>query len=177
LADYDRAIQLKPNEVFTYIERGNLKHLKLNDDRGALADYDRAIQLTNYNPILAFIYLNRGSVKYKLNDIQGTLADLDQAIQLDPNSDNAYENRGILKYEKLNDRSGGIADMQQAALLYKKNNNAARYQLAVEKLNRWRSGNSAEQSKVIQVSPADRPKVIQVSPTEIKIELNNIFRR
>jgi tetratricopeptide (TPR) repeat protein len=165
LADYDRAIQIDPNEVFTYIERGTLKHLKLNDAQGALADYDRAIQLTDYNPILAFVYINRGSLKYKTNDIQGALADLDRAIQIDPNLDNAYENRGILKYEKLNDQYGGIADMQQAALLYKKKNNAARYRGVIEKLNRWGVGNSAKQ-----------PQVIQVSPTEIKIDLRNIFR-
>ncbi len=80
LAEFDREIQLNPNDADAYYNRGNLKYTKLKDPQGALADFDRAIQL---NPNLAYAYNNRGILKKdKLNDTQGALADLNQAARL-----------------------------------------------------------------------------------------------
>lgn len=112
LADYNRAIELKPNYAIAYNYRGLLKVEKLNDLQGALADYDRAIQI---DPKLANSYNNRGLLKKsKLNDLQGALADYNLAIQIDPNYANPYNNRGLLKATKLNDPQGALADYNRA---------------------------------------------------------------
>ena len=152
LTDYDRAIQLNPNYVFAYNDRGVLKYEKLNDDRGALADYNRAIQL---NPNYAFAYNNRGLVKNeKLNDVQGGLGDYNRAIQFNPNFAAAYNNRGVLKYEKLNNVQGGLADYNRAIQF--DSNYAAAYNnrgnLKKDKLNDA-PGALADYNRAIQFDP------------------------
>ncbi|PSB40163.1 serine protease, partial [Chamaesiphon polymorphus CCALA 037] len=66
LADYDRAIALKPDYAKAYRARSTVKSSKLNDSRGALADLDRAIQLA---PTDGIAYSQRGFIKSDaLND-------------------------------------------------------------------------------------------------------------
>ncbi|PSB55374.1 tetratricopeptide repeat-containing S1 family peptidase [Chamaesiphon polymorphus] len=110
LADYDRAIALKPKDAIAYNYRGVLK-VKIQDFEGGLADYNRAIQIdANYGEA----YSNRGNLKAnKLKDLQGAMADYDLAIELSPKYAPAYSNRGILKV-KNRDIIGGLADYNLA---------------------------------------------------------------
>jgi tetratricopeptide (TPR) repeat protein len=80
LADYNRAIAIKPDYAPAYNNRGILKEQKLNDPQGALADYNRAIAIKhNY----ANCYSNRGELKYKrLSDRSGAIDDIKQAAEL-----------------------------------------------------------------------------------------------
>jgi tetratricopeptide (TPR) repeat protein len=139
LADFDRSIQLHPNDAIAYKNRGDLKVEKLQDIQGGLADYNRAIQL---DPNYAIAYHNRGSLKAaKFQDIQGGLADYNRAIQLKPNDARAYSQRGRIKYNGLNDRSGAIIDMQQAVKLYQQQGDLANYQMTLELLKKWQTTN------------------------------------
>jgi tetratricopeptide (TPR) repeat protein len=114
LADYNKAIALKPDDAFAYNNRGNSKD-DLNDSKGALADYNKAIAL---KPDFGEAYYNRAILKkVKLNDPQGALADYNQAITLKPDFALAYYNRAILKKVKLNDPQGALADYNQAITL------------------------------------------------------------
>ena len=71
LADYDRAIQLNPNNAIAYYNRGVVKYA-LGKNQDAIADYDRAIQLdSNY----AIAYFGRGSAKSVLGKNQEAIAD------------------------------------------------------------------------------------------------------
>jgi tetratricopeptide (TPR) repeat protein len=63
LADYNKAIELCPECVVYYYDRGNFKS-KLNDLSGALADYNKAIELS---PKYAEAYYERSFVKRELN--------------------------------------------------------------------------------------------------------------
>jgi len=129
IADYDRAIKLKPYYSLAYNSRGLAKS-NLGDNQGAIADYDRAIQInqnwgafdSNYFG-LSSAYYNRGNAKLNLGDNQGAIADYDRAIQLEPNAD-AYYSRGLAKYN-LGDKQGAIADYNQALKLNP--NNASVY--------------------------------------------------
>ena len=56
IADYDRAIELRPDYAEAYYLRGSAK-MGLGDYRGAIADYDRAIEL---DPKDAGAYYDRG---------------------------------------------------------------------------------------------------------------------
>jgi tetratricopeptide (TPR) repeat protein len=62
--------------------------------------------------------------KNELNDVQGSLADYNQSIALKPDNASAYNNRGILKYEKLNDVKGAIIDYRKSEQLYRQQGNA-----------------------------------------------------
>ncbi|MFT7587359.1 MAG: tetratricopeptide (TPR) repeat protein, partial [Cellvibrionaceae bacterium] len=56
IADYDRAIELNPEDATAYNNRGN-SYSNQGDEERAIADYDRAIEL---NPEEATAYNNRG---------------------------------------------------------------------------------------------------------------------
>jgi serine/threonine protein kinase len=109
LADYNKGIELDPNNAIAYNNRSLMK-LKLNDISGALADVNKAIEL---DPSLSGAYHNRSVLKRVLNDISGALADVNKAIELDPSLSSAYHNRGGLK-GVLNDISGALADVNKA---------------------------------------------------------------
>jgi tetratricopeptide (TPR) repeat protein len=108
-ADYDRAIELNPDDADNYINRGRVNS-DLGDYQAAIADYDRAIEL---NPNFV-AYCNRGAVKSDLGDYQGAIADYDEAIELEPSGCGfVYSKRGNAK-SSLGDYQGAIADCDRA---------------------------------------------------------------
>jgi tetratricopeptide (TPR) repeat protein len=109
IADYDQAIQLKPDYADAYYNRGIAKS-DLGDYQGAIIDYNQVIQL---KPDYADAYYNRGNTKDDLGDKQGAIADYNQAIKIEPDYASAYYNRGIAK-KNLGDKQGAIADYNQA---------------------------------------------------------------
>ena len=109
IADYDRAIDLSPEFVDAYCNRGFAK-VMLGDHDGAIADCDRAIAL---NPDYAEAYFFRGFAKRGLGDYRGAIADYDRAIELDPDNTVAYTLRGGAK-SALGDHEGAIADYGRA---------------------------------------------------------------
>ena len=97
LQDYNKAIELNPNDA-AYYNRGILKK-DMNDKDGALQDYNKAIEL---NPNDAMAYNNRGSLRSDMNDKDGALQDYNKAIELNPNYAVAFNNRADLYLERDN---------------------------------------------------------------------------
>ena len=73
--DLDHVIQLAPDFVYGYYNRGNVSSL-LKDYRAALADYDKAIELS---PDFAEAYFNRGLTHIFLGNNKQGIADLSKA--------------------------------------------------------------------------------------------------
>ena len=109
---YDKAIQLKPDMVAAYNNRGNV-----NDNLGryehAIVDYDEAIRL---KPDYAKACYNRGNAKYELGQYEYAVADYDKAIRLKPDYVEAYCNRGVAK-KKLDRGGDAIVDYDEAIRL------------------------------------------------------------
>ena len=80
IADYDRAIQLKPDYAKAYYNRG-LAYDHQGKYSKAIADYNRAIQL---KPDYAEAYNNRGLAYDHQGKSNEAIADYDRAIQLKP---------------------------------------------------------------------------------------------
>ena len=80
IANYDKAIGLKPTFVDAYNNRGAAKG-KLGQYFAAISDFDKAIQL---KPDEAKVYYNRGIAKGKLGQYFAAISDFDKAIQLKP---------------------------------------------------------------------------------------------
>ena len=78
IADYTKAIELKPDNANAYFNRGLAKK-KLQDYRGAIADYNKAIELI---PNYANAYNNRGNAKDELKDLDGACLDWSKAGEL-----------------------------------------------------------------------------------------------
>jgi tetratricopeptide (TPR) repeat protein len=123
IADYNQAIQIKPDFAEAYKNRGSAKD-DLGDYQGAIADYNQAIQL---KPDYVEAYICRELVKYSLagdydirglfksksEDYQGAITDYNQAIKIKPDYADAYYGRGNAK-SNLGDKQGAITDFNQA---------------------------------------------------------------
>ena len=132
LADYNKAIDLKPDLVDPYIDRASLQE-KMGRPDNALTDLNKAIQLDpenvdafykraliyhleglldpalddlnrviRLNPDYAVAYYARGSVLAKKGLPDKAILDLNKAIQMRPGFTEAYNNRAILLEEMKN---------------------------------------------------------------------------
>ena len=109
IADYSRALELDPKNVYAYNNRGLTKQSK-GDVDGAIADYNRTLEL---DPKNAYAYNNRGLAKDAKGDYDGAIADCNRAIELDSKYAKSYRNRGVAK-EAKGDVDGAIADYNRA---------------------------------------------------------------
>ena len=78
LRDYETVINLNPDFVYAYFNRGNIRCLQKNF-RLALVDYDEAIER---NPDFAEAYFNRGLTRLYLGDTERGIIDLSKAGEL-----------------------------------------------------------------------------------------------
>ena len=146
LQDYDRAIELDPNDPTAYSARAILRE-KRGDAAGAKADATKAVAL---NPFLksseeitagnrgrelnltermgkllelpekelkAEQYVERGMAKYAAKDGPGAVRDFTCAIAIKPACGEAFYFRGRVKSASLNDEKGALADLDKAAEL------------------------------------------------------------
>ncbi len=112
IAEYDKAIALKPNDAMLYNNRGLSRRGK-GDLDGAMADIEKAIALY---PSFAEAFNNRGIIKLAKQDYDGAIADFDKALSLNPSDFMAYYNRGTTKRYK-GDLDGALSDLNQAVSL------------------------------------------------------------
>ena len=112
IADYTRAIGLKPGDANTYYNRGYAK-ARLGQYFAAIADFDTAIRL---KPDDADAYNNRGVAKVQLGQHFAAIADYDTAIRLKPDHALAYHGRGYAKGQ-LGQHFAAIADYDTAIRL------------------------------------------------------------
>src|SRR5438876_4593879 len=81
LADFERALELKPNYPEALLGRGEILAQK-GKWRRAVWDYDRAIRL---KPGFADAYVDRAIAFDTLHEYRRAIADFDQALKLRPN--------------------------------------------------------------------------------------------
>ena len=112
IADYTRALHLKPDYANAYYLRG-LAKVKLGQYFAAIADCDSAIRL---KPDYADAYVSRGLAKTQLGQHFAAIADYDTAIHLRPDYANAYVSRGLAKAQ-LGQHFAAIADYDTAIRL------------------------------------------------------------
>ena len=126
IADYDKAIQLKPDYAEAYFNRGNAKYY-LEQYTAAITDFDTYIRL---KPDDALVYVGRGMAKSRLNQYVAAIADFDAAIRLKPDYAFAYICRGNANHD-LDQHFAAITDFDAAirldpddALAYRNRGNA-----------------------------------------------------
>ena len=112
IADYSKAIQLKPDYAEAYNNRGNARN-ELYDHQGAIEDYNQVIR---YKPRYSIAYFNRANTRSVIaNRPEYNLAiqDYDQAIRNDPSDYDFYFMRGMTRAES-GDYQGALKDYEQA---------------------------------------------------------------
>jgi tetratricopeptide (TPR) repeat protein len=96
MADYDKLVELDPDNAVAYCERGDF-YYEMDEYDKAVTDYNKAIELA---PNDANAYYNRGCAYGEMGEYDKAIADYDTAIELDPNDANTYYNRGLAYHEK-----------------------------------------------------------------------------
>ncbi len=90
MADYNRALQVKPTDTEALSNRGNIYFATGRYDL-ALADMNKALEI---DPGLPVTLNARGAVYFNQARYDAALADMDKAIGLKPDFPEAYMNRG-----------------------------------------------------------------------------------
>lgn len=150
IKDFDKAIELSPNNPELYLNRGYLKHI-MRDFDGAMNDYNKAISL---NKGFAFAYNNRGVLKVALNDTKGAFEDYAKAIELNKKYADVYYNRANLKY-MLDDNKGALEDYNIAIELNPKDAEAFNNRGVVKKRMNFNVGALSDYSQAIALNPKD----------------------
>jgi|GEM_PF-4248833 len=148
IAQYDRAIELDPNNAVAYSNRGIAKGTK-NDTDGAIADFTSAIKI---NPKLAMAYRCRGVARKLNGDLDGAIADFTSAIEINPKFALAYRGRGDTKLSKK-DYIAAIADFTRAIELNPKYADAYNDRGVAKKHNGDLDGAIADFTSAIEINP------------------------
>ncbi|NEO32548.1 MAG: DnaJ domain-containing protein [Symploca sp. SIO3C6] len=122
--DYTKAIELNPDFLEAYIERGASRY-KLGDARGALQDCNQALEI-DPNSTQAYYYLGRA--RYRLGYTASAIKAYTQAIKLKPDHAQAYYYRGVANND-LRELAFAVEDWQQAAVLFSEQGDKTGYQL------------------------------------------------
>lgn len=135
IANYTKAIELRPEFVEAYLRRGEI-YYRMGNDRAVLADCNHAIAL-DPNYAEAYYYLARA--RHRLGYAQSALEAYHRTLALEENNAEALYHRGVVQYD-LGDRPAAIADIQAAAQQYKAQNDRSGYRLAQDTLNQLKTG-------------------------------------
>lgn len=107
-ADYDKLIELDPDNADAYHERGDF-YYEMDQYGKAIADYSRAIEL---EPRYASAYFNRAYAYGEISEYDKAIADYSKAIKLDPSDAQAYYNRG-LDYQNKGELPKAVNDLEK----------------------------------------------------------------
>ena len=110
LTDYAIALKAIPNDSFSLINRATI-YINQQNFPAALADAD---SLVKYAPGIAQGHLFRAIAQNALGNTQEALISFDNCIQIDSFVEQAWSNRGILRYNKLQDFAGAKEDFDYA---------------------------------------------------------------
>lgn len=150
IQDFDKAIELSPNNPELYLNRGYIKQL-INDQNGAMADYNKAIAI---NKNFAYAYNNRGVLKVAMKDINGAMEDYAKALEINKNYSDVYYNRANLKY-MLDDNKGALEDYNIAIELNPKDAEAFNNRGVVKKRMNFNVGALSDYTQAIALNPKD----------------------
>ena len=116
LADYNRAIELDPEDGLTIADRGETYRLMERYEE-SLADFNCALEL---KPDYAWAISSRGQTYQSLKRYEEALVDFNRAIELDPELDWATVSRGKT-YRQMERYEESLADFHRAVELDPKN--------------------------------------------------------
>ena len=156
IEDFDKAIELEPDYVDAYINRG-IGYFKQGKYECAIEDYDKAIEIS---PDLPEAYNNRGISYFKQGKYECAIEDYDKAIELKPDYADAYNNRG-LSYSLIKETQRALFDYDKAIEIDP--NNSEVY---------YNRGNSYTDLKQYKRAIADYDKAIEIMPVYIEAYIN-----
>lgn len=110
ITHYTKAIELKPEFVAAYLNRG-LVYMKKENYEHAIADQKKAIDIKPDNPDA---YFNLGMIYNQKKDFDLAIKRFTKAIELYPDFAGAYNHRGVVFRDKQSDYERAIEDFTKA---------------------------------------------------------------
>ena len=161
LADYDRALEINPQDSDIYNNRGNIYYTR-GELKLALADYNKALEFDSQNSLA---YKNRSGLHRYKGEFELAFADLNRALKINPRYAEAYNNRGLL-YSEQGEFELAFADLNRALKINP--------QLAEAYYNR---GNLYNNRREAESALADYNQALQINPklTEVYLNRGNLY--
>lgn len=151
IADFTKAIQLKPEVPDYYYARGATYLTMANGSREklqlSLADLSKALQI---DPKIFNALSARAAVRRKLGDLAGAIADVTQEMTLAEPSSVLFSQRAGLLFEK-GDLDASIADMTKAIQLNPKDYDAYKFRAEIYSRKKQHQLAIADLTKVIDM--------------------------
>ena len=119
IADYDKAIELDPNDSSHYYFRAQAR-VELKQYKEAIADYDKVIELESNDP---YNYVSRAQVRVKLGQYEEAIADYSKALHREQNNAYTYYMRAQARIQMTEFKSAQ-KDLELALLLAQKASDA-----------------------------------------------------
>ncbi|MBU0487675.1 MAG: tetratricopeptide repeat protein [Bacteroidetes bacterium] len=109
MADYNKAIQLKPSHYWALVSRG-LMSARINKDFvGAFDDFNHAVEIA---PHLPDAFINRANVYVETGEYSKAITDLENVLKEHPQRVEVYFNLANIKF-LLNDYEGAYSDVNR----------------------------------------------------------------
>ena len=112
IADYTKAIKLKPDFILAYFRRGMAYSTSTGDNDNAIADFTQVIQLDADNAYPG-AYFARGLAYDNKKNYKRAIEDVTKMIELKPNYAEAYNRRGMA-YFGMDDYNRAIENFTRA---------------------------------------------------------------
>lgn len=152
ISDFDRAIELKPNQKDVYINR--------SASYGKSGNYEKALEnldiYINFDTSNAMAYSNRGLAYNGLKRYDEAIKDFNRAIALDSSMESAYYNRSIT-HRILENYQAAVDDLTKVVEL-NPNNSQAYYYRGLYLMVEGRKNDACEdfyKSKNLNFKPAE----------------------
>ncbi len=100
IADYTKAIVLKPDQHLAYYNRANAQ-AQMKQYQKAIADYTKVIELS---PDYAYAYANRGSAQLKAGKESEAISDFQKATEIFSRKN---DSKNVERVQRLLDKIGG----------------------------------------------------------------------
>lgn len=192
LADFNKAIELDPNNAEAYNDRGYLKaqkadkavqlrkdgYMKEHKDRllsDAFADYTKAVTL---DANCSHAFSNRGLLLKKKSDLNGALEDFDAALRVNPCICQTVFARGHTR-ELLGDLGGAMTDYNEAIKLKPDFAAAYRHRSALKEnrdpLVHDKQGAAKDIAEAIRLDPSFAVDHLAFKVTKWSNKVNNFF--
>ena len=97
IADYNKAIELDPENFMAYNNRGNARNY-LRDYDEALLDFDKSLEINSHHNT----YFNRGVTKECLNDFENAIEDYNKSLELKNDDVQVLSKRAFAQYKLEN---------------------------------------------------------------------------
>jgi len=112
IAEFNKAIEINPNNAEAYCNRGFVYTLKGNADQ-AILDFNKAIEI---NPNDVTSYMGRGMAYAKTGNLDKAIFDLTKTVEISPNDPKVYAARAPI-YLMKKDYDKSWADVHKAESL------------------------------------------------------------